>query len=94
MNSLAINSRGYKVADNLPGSKLLNEAKTKANKQIKDKKEMKKLTINPSVKTVAITLSLVTLFTLGGFAGAWVQRQFDAYVDQAVHEAVASQSKQ
>jgi hypothetical protein len=60
----------------------------------KDKKEMKKLSINPSVKTVAITLTILLIFTLGGFAGAWVQRQFDAYVDQAVHEAVASQSKQ
>lgn len=55
---------------------------------------MKKITINPSVKTVAITLSLVLLFTLGGFAGAWVQRQFDAYVDNAVKQAVAQQSKQ
>lgn len=60
----------------------------------KDKKEMKKLTVHPTAKHVAITLSLVALFTLGGFAGAWVQRQFDAYVDQAVKQAVASQSKQ
>jgi len=60
----------------------------------KDKKEMKKLTINPSVKHVAITLTIIFIFTLGGFAGAWVQRQFDAYVDHAVSEAVATQSKQ
>lgn len=79
---------------NLPGSDLLADAKKQAKQQIKDKKEMKKITINPSVKTVAITLSLVLLFTLGGFAGAWVQRQFDAYVDNAVKQAVATQSKQ
>lgn len=76
------------------GSDLIADAKKQAKQQIKDKKEMKKITINPSVKTVAITLSLVLLFTLGGFAGAWVQRQFDAYVDNAVKQAVASQSKQ
>ena len=82
------------MADNLPGSKILKDSKSEAKQKIKDKKEMKKLTINPSVKTVAITLTILLIFTLGGFAGAWVQRQFDAYVDQAVHEAVASQSKQ
>jgi len=76
------------------GSDLIADAKKQAKQQIKDKKEMKKITINPSVKTVAITLSLVLLFTLGGFAGAWVQRQFDAYVDNAVKQAVAQQSKQ
>ena len=85
--------------NDLPGSQLLAEAKNKAKQVKKDKeqeiKEMKKITVHPTAKHVAITLSLVALFTLGGFAGAWVQRQFDAYVDQAVSKAIATQpSKQ